>query len=339
MKIYVDTSGNDYGESNILHACEEFLSHSNHQEVRLKVYISSQNTEIKKHIESMDARFNHRITFVNCNKSLSNNERYKRGDKSTTEKALLDMYSDPDTNCAFISCINIKHITLIAFGLDNAKLNGIPSTLVQAIPTLCGTKRIMLDLGASIDPNLFTLGLVAKAFISTFFDISTPKIAFLNIGSESNKGLPSVIQTALDYKTSVGQEFTYGKNGFIEPDEILLDNHCNAVVCSGLHGNIAIKSFKSVTKVMSSIMKENRLKAIFAYPALSIFNKKFNYDLYNGALITRFSRLMIKAHGSSSKMAFVHALCRITNMFMPKFNIFYNVCSDISKDSRIYAKR
>lgn len=340
--IHVDAGGGDHGQIHVAQACQTFLQ--NRKNVHIVLYITSKySSEIRELFKLTDP-----IDLCICDSELCNDDKYYAKGTTTMERAISALYNDSSDHAYSASLIigNIKYASMIAFRHEQPSQRlQIPNALVSTIANLNQTPRIMLDLGASVTVNLMYLAMIGECFINTFYKLDDYKLGFLNIGSEANKGLPEIIEAAQLYKKYIqggysqnGQEYQhltqgklYGEHGFIEPNEILMDNDCNVIVSNGFNGNIALKAMEGVTNVLKKFVNThvNTFSKMAAYPCLNAFRSHFNYHEHNGALLSRFRKLIIKSHGNATQEAIVHALRRTCDFYMPHFDEFYTLCKDI----------
>ena len=102
---------------------------------------------------------------------------------------------------------------------------------------------VMVDLGANVDcrPHQFlTFAIAGSVYAKKFLNITNPKIALLNTGSEENKGSETGREAYSLLKNS-GLNFI----GNIEGNDIL-NGRANVIVCGGLVGNVLLKFYESI---------------------------------------------------------------------------------------------
>jgi glycerol-3-phosphate acyltransferase PlsX len=340
--IHVDAGGGDHGQIHVAQACQTFLQSQKNAHIIL--YITQKySSEIRALFKPTDP-----IDLCICDSELCNDDKYYAKGTTTMERAIGALYNDSSDHKYSASLIigNIKYASLIAFRHEQPGQSlQIPNALVSTIANLNQTPRIMLDLGASVTVKLMYLAMIGECFINAFYKLDDYKLGFLNIGSEANKGLPEIIEAAQLYKKYIqggyihnGHEYQnltqgklYGEHGFIEPNEILMDNDCNVIVSNGFNGNIALKAMQGTINVLKKFVNTHvsTLSKVAAYPFLNAFRSHFNYHEHNGALLSRFKKLIIKSHGNATQEAIVHALRRTCDFYMPNFDKFYALCKDI----------
>jgi glycerol-3-phosphate acyltransferase PlsX len=197
-----------------------------------------------------------------------------------------------------------------------------PQCFAHFIPTENRQPRLMLDLGAMLQQDLFKLSVLGEHFIRHYAGIENPKIGFLNIGSEETKGPPDIREAAAAYK-KYKPDCLY-EAGFIEPDKLFAASEdCDVVVCNALHGNLVIKACKGTFKFIESVLRD--LGPIFKMvvgPTLKRLLKKNSPEIYSSAIIFGYSSLMLKTHGSANTNAMYSAIQNGIKYRKP-FQLFY----------------
>ena len=134
---------------------------------------------------------------------------------------------------------------------------------------------VMVDLGANVDckPHQFlTFAIAGSVYAKKFLNITNPKIALLNTGSEENKGSETEREAYSLLKNS-GLNFI----GNIEGSDIL-NGKANVIVCDGFVGNVFLKFYESIGGYAKDWI-ERKLKK---YPPLGALVKL----LFNGLFPT-----------------------------------------------------
>ncbi len=184
--------------------------------------------------------------------------------------------------------------------------------ICKPIPTLIG-HSYLLDLGANVSAEPERLHDFAKlgCGLSRLVDGNrAPKVALLNIGTESKKG-GDVIQRA---HSLLQQDDSINYTGFIEGDSIY-SGRVDVIVCDGFVGNVALKVSEGVARMALSQLKESfksslygRALGQFARPLLRKWRTQFDPARYNGACFLGLNGAVIKSHGSADSLGFQYAL-------------------------------
>lgn len=186
--------------------------------------------------------------------------------------------------------------------------------IARVIPTLHGS-AVFLDLGANVEcspRNLVDFAIMGEALAIASLGLETPRVALLNIGTESVKGTPTIQKTA-----SFLQEGNILRHyvGFVEADEMMMSGKADVIVTDGFTGNVALKMAEGMSRfVMWHIrdgFKRNifgKLAGLIAKPALQGVFKKMDPRLYNGAVLLGLTGLVVKSHGGTDAVGFAHAI-------------------------------
>ena len=201
---------------------------------------------------------------------------------------------------------------LMAIGLVKLRrLPGIdrPAILAQ-IPDSPGHVWF-LDLGANLqcDENALTqFATMGSAFCSLIDRIAKPRVALLNIGSESIKGLNSIKKASALLEKS---QLNYV--GFIEADGFW-SRRADVIVCDGFTGNIALKTMEGTARKCIDIIKSLgdhwlcRLPLLLLRPRLRKALNLMDPSSHNGATLIGLNGIVVKSHGGSNQKAFANAI-------------------------------
>jgi len=153
---------------------------------------------------------------------------------------------------AFMSAGNTAVVTMMAVAL----LGRIKERVKPAIgvPLPDSPNCLLLDIGAIVDctvDDFFNLALMGSTYANLFWGVRDPLVALLNIGVESHKGPPVLVEThkqfTLGRHRPDGLPFTFGGN--VEADKIFSPGlQANVVVCDGFVGNMVLKEYEVLKK-------------------------------------------------------------------------------------------
>jgi glycerol-3-phosphate acyltransferase PlsX len=138
----------------------------------------------------------------------------------------------------------------------------------------------------------------------------------LNNGTEESKGTPEHKEAYTLLKNNDAINFI----GNIEGRD-LYGSDCDVVVTDGFSGNIALKTLEGGGKYFSSeikkIFKSGILSAI-AYllvkNKISAFKDSLDYRIYGGAPFLGVKKTVVKAHGSSDRVAIYHTVAQAVKL-------------------------
>jgi glycerol-3-phosphate acyltransferase PlsX len=184
--------------------------------------------------------------------------------------------------------------------------------IITALPSI-GGRTWMLDLGANVDctaEHLFQFAVMGAELVTAVDQIERPKIGLLNIGQEEIKG----IQQVKDANELMNQaDLNY--IGYVEGDDIFLNQEVDIIVTDGFVGNVAIKTSEGLAKMIRTLLKKafgknllSKLAALVALPVLKNLSKRIDPKRYNGASLLGLKGIVIKSHGGAEAKAFSNAI-------------------------------
>lgn len=177
------------------------------------------------------------------------------------------------------------------------------SPLAPLIPTSKGVS-LLVDCGANVDArptHLVQFAKMGSAYMKYAMGIENPKVALLNIGTEEEKGNALVKETYPLLSSSTDINFT----GSIEAREIPAGG-ADVIVCDAFAGNVALKMYEGVAKVLLSKLKDalmtdlkTKIGAVLIKDTLKSTLKEFDAAQYGGAPLLGLKGLVVKTHGSA----------------------------------------
>ena len=162
---------------------------------------------------------------------------------------------------------------------------------------------LICDVGANTSPKpeqLFQYAEMATVYTQYVQGIKNPKLALLNIGSESNKGT-DLIKSSFNLLSDNLENFI----GNIE-SRYIFDGKADIIICDGFTGNITLKLIEGMMTYNYRLIadklrlkddnKINELKSIY------------DYELVGATPILGINGLVLKSHGSSTGKSIYNAL-------------------------------
>ena len=131
--------------------------------------------------------------------------------------------------------------------------------LAPLIPNADGVS-LLVDCGANVDArpsHLVQFAKMGSAYMKYAMGVDNPRVALLNIGVEEEKGNALVKETYPLLKTCTDINFI----GSIEARDIPMGG-ADVIVCEAFAGNVALKMYEGVGKVLLSKMKGALMKNI-----------------------------------------------------------------------------
>lgn len=187
--------------------------------------------------------------------------------------------------------------------------------LAALLPSLGDTDTVMLDLGANAESdarNLVQFAVMGAAYARTALDLSRPRVALLNIGTEELKGNDVVRDAAAALRAAphLPLEFT----GFIEGDR-LSRGEVDVIVCDGFTGNIALKTAEGTARFVADLLKRafrssirSKIGFLISRPATELLRHHLDPNNHNGAVFLGLNGLVVKSHGGANEVGVGHAI-------------------------------
>ena len=185
------------------------------------------------------------------------------------------------------------------------------------MPNKAGGKTVLLDCGANAECTpefLLQFGLVGTLYAQKTLNIENPRVGLLNIGTEDSKGTP-LQKEAHALLTDAHNKGLINFIGNVEGRDVLLGG-VDVVVCDGFSGNVLLKSIEGTAMFMGSLMKHKIFKRnalsmvgyLFCKKGVDQVMKMMDYREIGGTQFLGIKKPVIKAHGSSDRLAFRNAV-------------------------------
>lgn len=221
-------------------------------------------------------------------------------------KALNDGIGD-----AFVSAGSTAAITIGAT-LITKRIKGIKRPAIASVMPSAKKPFLLMDCGANSECRpefLYQFGLMGDLYMKHILKYDNPKVALANIGEEDTKGTPTVKEAYALMKNAV-----YNFVGNIEGRQIPFGD-ADVVVADGFTGNLILKTYEGVAKVLmngikSAFMKNpiSKLSYLGVKSGIDDMKKQFDYKEYGGAVMLGVKKPVIKAHGSADARTFKNAI-------------------------------
>jgi phosphate acyltransferase len=215
---------------------------------------------------------------------------------------------------AFISCGNTG--ALVA--ASSLYLSHLPNIDRPALLALFPSRKgsmVVLDVGGNVSVKAKQLCQFAKmgtAYFKARFSGKIPKVALLNIGSESEKGTKELQEAYHILQAAADPSFIFAGN--VEPSSVFMQD-IDVLVTSGFAGNIFLKTAEGV----ASFVFQKAAERLSDKQELTHLAHELSYEAYAGALVAGVDGVVVKCHGYSSKEALCSAIEATTEQVQAKF--------------------
>ncbi|TWH76509.1 phosphate:acyl-[acyl carrier protein] acyltransferase [Azomonas agilis] len=293
--------GGDFGPHCIVPACLECLS----EMPSLHLVLVGQVSVLKPLLEPAKQKVDFaRISVIEASEAIRMDERPTqalRGKPRSSMHIALEMVRAGQAQ-ACVSAGNTgalmavaRHVLKTVPGIDRP-------AIAASIPTEQGF-CLLLDLGANVDcsaEHLYQFALMGSV-AAQVSGIANPRVALLNVGTETIKGSQQVKRAA--QLLSQGQRLNY--QGFIEGDG-LFRGEADVVVCDGFAGNVVLKSSEGLAQMISHKVEHlfkrslwSRFVGLLSLPLLIELKAELMPSRYNGASFLGLQGVVVKSHGSA----------------------------------------
>ena len=188
------------------------------------------------------------------------------------------------------------------------------------MPNKTGGKTVILDCGANAECTpefLLQFGIVGSLYAKKNLGVAEPKVGLLNIGTEDSKGTP-LQKEAYALLTDAHNKGLIRFVGNVEARDVPL-GAVDVVVCDGFSGNVLLKSIEGTAMFMGSLVSKmfkknliSKLSAALVMKDIKAFKKLLDYREIGGTQFLGIKKPVIKAHGSSDRLAFRNAVRQAT---------------------------
>ena len=162
--------------------------------------------------------------------------------------------------------------------------------LMGPLPRPNGSFGVMTDVGLNPDCKadvLYQYAILGNLYAKYVYNIDTPTVGLLNIGTEPGKG--NMLAKATHEAMRESSDFNFIGN--VEGNGIFKDTAPDVIISDGFTGNIVLKQAEAVY----GLMKDRGINDEY-------FNR-FNYDSYGGTPILGVNAPIIIGHGASNAEA------------------------------------
>lgn len=319
MKIAFDVMGSDNGSKNPILAALEMIKEFDDLHIILvgdEIEITSHLNDIFK-VEKIPSRMSihHASDVLEMTAGPFEALRMPNSSMSQAVKLVKEEKADGVLSSGSTAAyLGVCHLLL-------GEIKGIKRPAFMPImPTLKGTKVLLLDVGANIEntvDELISFALMAHIYSQLILNNARPSIALLNIGVEENKG-PQVTKEAyakLKKLTQSNARLNFlNFHGNIEPRDVL-SGDVDIIICDGYSGNIVLKSLEGMATLIFTLLKKEYKKniwrkflALLSFKVFKDIKTTFDYKNTGGAQLIGINGICFKAHGSSDSKSYYSTL-------------------------------
>ena len=250
---------------------------------------------------------------VNCTQVIDNCDDAKavlRGKPDSSMAVGFKLLNDGEGD-AFVSAGNTGAITVGAT-LITKRIKGVKRPAIASVMPSAAKPFVLMDCGANAECKseyLCQFGLLGSIYMQNIFGVQNPTVALANNGAEETKGTP-VVKEAYQMMKNAPYNFI----GNIEGRQIPFGD-ADVVVADGFTGNLILKTYEGVAKVLMQGIKDafykntlSKLSYLGVRYGINDMKAQFDYKEYGGAVMLGVKKPVIKAHGSADARCFKNAI-------------------------------
>ncbi len=339
-RIAVDAMGGDLGPAEVVAAVRLALAHANSD---FAITLVGDETVLGPLISQAGLKRSSRLSIHHASEVVTMDDKplhaLKRKKDSSMVRA-IELVKNGDADVV-VSCGNTG--ALMAGGtLRLRTMEGIARPALGAICPRDGGHFVLIDAGANPEAkpdHLVHNAILGSHFCRVTLGVKKPRVGLMTIGTEEGKGNALITETN-ELLKRVGGLINYA--GPIEGFQVFTE-HVDVVVCDGFVGNIMIKSWESLVRFFSTMLREelqaNPMRATGALLSKGAFNalkERINPERYGGAPLLGLNGHIIKAHGSSNRRAIKSAIIAANEIVKTHMN--EHIGADIARANELLAQ-
>ncbi len=301
IKIALDIMGGDNAPQSNINGAIDFLKKN---QGSVKIYMVGNKKYILPELEKNKNIPNDTFEIIHTSQIVTSDDKPSKIIKTKPDSSMnktICLLKDNIVD-AVISSGNTGCLVSSSF-FNLGTIEGIKRpALFTIIPSEKGN-FLLGDVGAnpsSKPEQLLQFSKMASIFAKYQLKINEPKIGLLNIGSEPNKGTELIKETY----SLMNDELT-NFIGNIE-SRYIFDSKADIVICDGFTGNIVLKLIEGTMNYnLNLITNKLNLKSTEQIESLK---SVYDYEQTGAAPILGINGLVLKSHGSSSRISIFNAL-------------------------------
>ncbi len=308
MKIIIDAFGGDNAPLEIIKgamlAVEEFDID--------KIILVGDENKINACVKENDITLKN-TDIVDCKDVISMTDDAKSVIKSKPDSSMAVGFRllNEGVGDAFVSAGNTGALTVGATLLTK-RIKGVKRPAIASIMPSAQKPILLMDCGANSECKaefLYQFGLLGTLYMKHIMKYDNPSVALANNGSEETKGTP-LVQEAYQLMKDADYNFI----GNIEGRQIPFGD-ADVVVADGFTGNLILKTYEGVAKVLMNGIKQafyknaiSKISYLGVKSGIDDMKKQFDYKEYGGAVMLGVKKPVVKAHGSADARTFKNAV-------------------------------
>lgn len=308
MKIIVDAMGGDNAPFEIIKGSQLALDEFDIDEIIL----TGDENAINKCVKDNNITLK-KTTIYHCSEVIDMCDDAKvvlKGKPDSSMAVGFKLLND-GVGDAFVSAGNTGALTVGAT-LITKRIKGVKRPAIASMMPGDDNPFLLMDCGANAECKaeyLYQFGVMGDLYMKNIMKVKKPRVALANNGSEETKGTP-VIKEAYQLMKNAPYNFI----GNIEGRRIPYGD-ADVVVADGFTGNLILKTYEGVAKVLMNGLKDafykntlSKISYLGVRSGIGDMKKKFDYKEYGGAVMLGVKKPVVKSHGSADARTFKNAI-------------------------------
>lgn len=308
MKILIDAMGGDNAPLEIIKGTMLAVDEFGIEEIVLL----GDKSIIEKCVKENNIELKN-TSVVHCSQVIENCDEARSVLKAKPDSSMavgFKMLANGDGD-AFVSAGNTGAIT-VGSTLIVKRIKGVKRPAIASVMPSGNNPFLLMDCGANAECKseyLHQFGLLGSLYMENIMGVKNPRVALANNGSEETKGTP-VVKEAYELMKNADYNFI----GNIEGRQIPYGD-ADVVVADGFTGNLILKTYEGVAKVLMQGLKDafyknalSRLSYLGVRSGIDDMKRQFDYKEYGGAVMLGVKKPVVKAHGSADARCFKNGI-------------------------------
>lgn len=306
IKIIVDAFGGDKSPIvNIEGAIQALNALSD-----LTIILVGDETILKKELDTRTYDAN-RLSILDAKDVITCDDKPTEAIKHKKESSLVKAFEllKNDEEIGAMVSIGSTGALLAGTVLKIGRIKGVKRpAFCPLLPTMKKGFVAICDSGANVDCDpihLQQFAIMGSLYLEKAYNISAPKAALLNIGTEEEKG----DQLHKEAYQLLNNTNTINFVGNMESRDLLSGKY-DLVICDGFSGNVLLKSTEGacleLLKLLKQTFKKNvktKMGALLLKKDIMAIKDFMDYNNYGGAVVLGAKKTIVKGHGSSNSTA------------------------------------
>ncbi len=332
-RIAVDAMGGDLGPAEVVAAVQIALSED--QDLAPIVIVGQQEV-LTPLVAQAGLAGNPRVSITHASEVITMDDKPLKALKTKKDASMLRAIELVKSGEAKVAVSSGNTGALMAGGtLRLRTMNGVDRPALAAVIPREGGHFVLIDAGANPEAkpeHLMHNAILGADYARVILGLENPRVGLLTIGTEEGKGNALITETNELLKKING---VVNYVGPIEGFQVFRD-HVDVVVCDGFVGNTLLKTWESLAKFITGMLKDELKKspvrmagAVLAKGAFGALKERMNPDRYGGAPLLGVRGNLLKAHGSSNRHAWTSAI-RAANKIIRQ-DLYHRIEDDVAK--------